>query len=64
MRLWWLDSVRNIGSRNHIYSNVSLDFPEEIFIDKIIEIQHFNNDFGSGQLYRIVNAKKKMMSLI
>ena len=52
------DSVRNIGGRNLIYWNISLDFPEAIFIDKTIEIQQFNDDFGSGQLCRIVNAMK------
>ena len=59
MRPWWLDSVKNTGGRNHIYLNVSLDFPETIFIDKTIEIQQFNYDFGSGQLCRILNTVKK-----
>ena len=57
-RYWWID---NIHLFQHEYSNVTIDYPEPIIVDRSIEVEEWNSDMNSQLLPRIASSCNKYM---
>ena len=56
MRPWWIESLRNFGAPNFPYSNITIELPAPVFIDKTIDVEIYDDDFNSGTFSRVINA--------
>ena len=56
MRPWWIESLRNFGAPDFPYSDVTIEYPTPIFIDKTIDVGIYDGDFNSGTLNGVINA--------
>ena len=56
MRPWWIESLRNFGAPDYPYSNITIESPVPIFIDKTIDVETYNDDFNSGTFSGVIST--------